>query len=174
MTLWTPQQTEQLANRWGHMHAKQISEEIFGTPYRRNACIGKARRMGLKQLPNPVHATQWDDARFKDLWNRDVTVTRIGFIFNVGNEAVRRHAREMKLYPRDKVDRTPPKKALKKSIPPRIKTHPVKPAAGLPLTQFTGTPREKGWFRDSLPCACGYQMPPGGTRCYSEAHGTHP
>lgn len=169
MTYWTPHQKEQLASRWGGMTGKQISQEIFGTPYMRSAVIAKARRMGLKKFDNPVKAIQWDDERFRALWNRDVTVTRLGHVFKCGNEAVRKHARDLKLPAREKIDRKSPRK-LKKSIIPQPKRHPVKPEDGMPLTQFTGTPRERGWFRDSKDCPCGHKMPPGGNRCYGEAH----
>lgn len=125
--------------------------------------------MGLEKFPNPVKPIEWDDKRFKALWNRGATVTHMSYVFGCGNDAVRRHAADMKLLLREKVDRVRPKrKQLKKETVPVKKVK--RPDTSLPMQQYTGVPREKGWFRDSMDCSCGYKMPPGASHCYGEAH----
>lgn len=96
---WTPERIDRLKSLWlTAKTAKEISLDIFGDPFHRNACIGKARRMGLPNRKSPINPVVWDDQRFIRMWLAPtVTLVHIAHVFKCEPQTVRKHAQDLKL-----------------------------------------------------------------------------
>lgn len=150
---WTPARIEALIHFWDtDLSCSQIAERIGGVS--RNAVIGKAYRLGLEEKPSPIIRYEIDAERFTRLWNGDVAITHMGFVFKCPVPYIRAYARKLGLKQREhhyqpKVR----KKPLKKTMPPSVPHKPI----------IIGLPPECRCKGDG--CLC--EAVPGALLCYA-------
>lgn len=154
---WTPWRIEKLNELWDtDLSCSQIATRIGGVT--RNAVIGKAGRLGLPHKPSPIIRYEIDDARFTRMWDGEINLTHMGFVFECPIPYIRQYARKLGLKLRTAMPAYKKPKELKKSMP-RPKHEPI----------MIGLPPECRCKGDG--CLC--EAVPGALYCYTHGGDLH-
>lgn len=154
---WTPYRISRLEELWDTgLSCSEIAERLGDV--NRNAVIGKARRLGLPHKPSPIIRYDIDDERFTKMWDAEVNLTHMGFVFKCPIPYIRQYAYKLGLKRRA-------------TMPPYRKPRELKKAALRPKREpiIIGLPPEcrcKG-------SGCLWEAVPGALYCYTHGGDLH-